>query len=60
MKALLLIGVVAGVVAIVGDAMGQHWMIRVGAVVLLVVIILLPWLRTVESGAVSAAPSAKP
>jgi hypothetical protein len=51
MKALLLIGVVAGVVAVVGGAMGQHRMIRVGAVVLLVVIILLPWLRTVESGA---------
>jgi hypothetical protein len=51
MKALLLIGVAAGVVSIVGGVVGQHWMIGAGAVVLLVVIIVLPWLRTVESGA---------
>ena len=51
MKGLLLIGVAAGVLTIVGGVVGQRWMIGVGAVVLLVVIILLPWLRTVESGA---------
>ena len=41
MKAVLLIGVAAGIVTIVGGVMGQQWMIGVGAVVLLVVIIHL-------------------
>lgn len=50
MKALLLIGVAAGIVTIVGGVMGQQWVVGVGAVVLLVVVILLPWLRTVDSG----------
>jgi hypothetical protein len=51
MKAVLLIGATAGLVTTVGGVLRQQWMIGAGAVVLLVVIIMLPWLRTVESGA---------
>jgi hypothetical protein len=46
MKSVLLIGAAAGVVAIIGGVLAWQWMIGAGAIVLLVVIILLPWVRT--------------
>jgi hypothetical protein len=49
MKSMLLIGAAAGGVAIIGGVLEWQWMIGAGAVVLLVVIILLPWVRT-EAG----------
>jgi hypothetical protein len=49
MKSMLLIGAAAGGVAIIGGVLAWQWMIGAGAIVLLVVIILLPWLRT-EAG----------
>jgi hypothetical protein len=49
MKFVLLIGAAAGLVAIVGGVLAWQWMIGAGAIVLLVVIILLPWVRT-EAG----------
>jgi hypothetical protein len=49
MKSVLLIGAAAGGVAIIGGVLAWQWMIGAGAIVLLVVIIMLPWLRT-EAG----------
>jgi hypothetical protein len=51
MKSTLVVGVAAGVVAIIGGVLAWQWMISAGVIVLLVVIILLPWLRTDEPGA---------
>jgi hypothetical protein len=49
MKSVLLIGAAAGGVAIIGGVLAWQWMIGAGAIVLLVVILLLPWVRT-EAG----------
>jgi hypothetical protein len=49
MKSTLLIGAAAGGVAIIGGVLARQWMIGAGEIVLLVVIILLPWVRT-EAG----------
>jgi hypothetical protein len=50
LKFVLLAGVAAAITTIVGGVFAWRWLIGAGGTVLLLVIIVLPWLRTDRLG----------